>query len=48
MKCNGLEYRLLDCARGDLEVHSCNHLKDAGVVCVEGTYASASIYQLYS
>ena len=36
VKCNGLEYRLLDCVHGGLEVHNCAHYQDAGVVCVEG------------
>ncbi len=36
VKCNGLEYRLFDCAHSGLEVINCNHHQDAGVVCVEG------------
>ncbi len=36
MKCNGLEYRLLDCVHAAIEVNNCDHRKDAGVVCVAG------------
>ncbi len=36
VKCNGLEYRLMDCVHSGIEVTSCTHDKDASVVCVEG------------
>lgn len=34
--CDGHEDRLLDCPSMGLEVHSCNHNQDAGVVCRSG------------
>ncbi len=36
VKCNGLEYRLFDCAHAGLDISNCDHHQDAGVVCVEG------------
>ena len=34
--CNGLEYRLFDCAHRGIEVTNCDHSKDAGVQCALG------------
>ena len=36
VRCKGVEYRLLDCSHRGIEVHDCNHGRDAGVVCMEG------------
>ena len=36
VRCRGVEYRLTDCPNGGVEVHNCNHHRDAGVVCIEG------------
>ena len=36
VRCTGLEYRLLDCVNGGLEILNCPHSKDAGVVYIEG------------
>lgn len=36
VRCSGLEYRLLDCSHGGIEVSNCAHNKDAGVVYAEG------------
>ena len=41
--CNGLEYRLFDCRNAGWQVHNCNHLKDAGVSCAEGTLGTICI-----
>ena len=37
MRCSGLEYKLFDCSHGALEVSNCDHSKDAGVICAEGS-----------
>ena len=36
MKCRGFEYRLTDCLHRGVEVHDCDHNRDAGVVCLQG------------
>lgn len=36
VQCTGLEYRLFDCQNLGLEISSCNHQRDAGVVCSPG------------
>ena len=36
VSCTGREERLLDCPNSGLEVGSCSHNQDAGVVCVTG------------
>ena len=36
VRCSGLELRLLDCEHSGLEIESCDHTRDAGVVCEEG------------
>ena len=38
VRCTGLEYRLFDCASSEIEVHNCDHSRDAGVTCSEGEY----------
>ena len=37
VRCTGLEYRLFDCASESIEVGNCDHSRDAGVTCIEGT-----------
>ena len=37
VRCSGFEARLFDCPYSGIEVSSCTHSKDAGVVCSEGT-----------
>ena len=32
--CNGLEERLIDCPNRGIEVSSCSHSQDAGVICL--------------
>ena len=34
--CNGLEERLIDCPNRGIEVSSCSHFQDAGVICIAG------------
>ena len=34
--CGGLEARLFDCTRGELEENDCSHSRDAGVICLAG------------
>ena len=34
--CGGLEPRLFDCDKGELEETNCNHNQDAGVICLPG------------
>ena len=36
VRCTGYENRLFDCAHRGLEVESCQHFQDAGVVCLAG------------
>ena len=36
VRCGGLEARLFDCTRGQLEENDCGHNEDAGVICLEG------------
>ena len=37
VRCTSLEYRVFDCPNGGIEVTSCSHSGDAGVVCVAGS-----------
>ena len=34
--CTGLEYRLVDCPSGGIELSGCSHHQDAGVRCLPG------------
>ena len=36
VRCSGIENRLFDCAHQGLQIESCQHHQDAGVVCVSG------------
>ncbi len=36
VRCSGMENRLFDCENSGIEVTSCGHNKDAGVVCIAG------------
>ena len=36
VRCTGLEYRVFDCPSRGIEVTSCSHSEDAGVICVAG------------
>lgn len=36
VECRGLESRLLDCPNYGIEVTSCTHTHDAGVICIQG------------
>ena len=44
VRCNGLEYRLLECVHAGLEVHNCRHSQNAGVVCVPGKRCDSIIH----
>ena len=36
LRCTGAERRLYDCPHSGVEVNSCSHSSDAGVICVPG------------
>ena len=36
VRCSGSEHRLFDCEHNGIEIESCDHTKDAGVVCMQG------------
>ncbi len=38
VRCSGLESNLLDCTHNGLEIESCDHSQDAGVICTEGNH----------
>ncbi len=38
VRCTGTEGYLLYCLHGGIEVTNCNHIKDAGVVCIPGKF----------
>ncbi len=38
--CTGVESRLVDCRHAGLEVNTCSHSQDAGVLCRSGKWHS--------
>ena len=45
--CRGLEYRLIECVHRGIEVASCSHFSDAGVICVAGEDNGHGCDQIY-
>ena len=45
--CQGHEDRLIDCPNSGLEVHSCNHNQDIGILCMPGKYPRELIFFVY-